>query len=1315
MRNILSTLLLVCFCVYGQAQLIVTGVCDGPLPGGLPKVVELYVTDDIADLSLYGIGSANNGQGTDGEEFTFPAVSANAGDFICLTSDSTAFADFFGTNADYITGAVLINGDDAIEVFGSGIVIDVFGDINMDGTGTPWDYRDGWAYRNSGTGPDSSTFVEANFMYSGTDVLDNETTNATAATPFPMRSYSRLAPIVADGIWDVNYGMPLCVQDNETGFGDNSDPDPEQANGSELDAAYAVIENGNLCIFLAGNLESNFNKLDLFIDSRPGGQNVLTNDNPNVDFDGLNTMAGLTFDAGFESDFYYTVTCGNAPLEVFASTAQTIGLTGSGAFLGGGVGSMHMLSNGGSVGINNSNIAGVTGSTATGGDSVTTGMELCIPLSAIGNPTGDIHITAFINGSAHDFLSNQVLCGLGGGQANLGAPSGVNFANIAGNQFFTLCGTDGGMVMTDGGATQVITCPGDGIDDIVIATHTTSSTSNYTYVITDENNVILDLPTSDTLNFDGAGVGVCRVWGLSYSGNILAMVGDTASAVALTDVCYELSSNFIEIVRTMPDGGMVMTPDSATTVYTCVGDGNADMVSFAHMTTSAASYAYVITDTAGVILGLPPGNSNDFEGAGAGTCLVWGLSYTGNITAMVGDTATAVALSDECFDLSDNFISVVRTMPDGGMVMTTTGMDTVTTCAGDGISDVVSFMNTSTSSVPYAYVITDPNGVILGLPGGNSQDFDGAGAGTCLVWGLSYTGNVTAAVGDTASMIALSDDCYELSANYITVIRTGVDGGTVMTTDSASTVYTCVGDGTADVVSFMHTTSSSASYAYVITDTDGVILGLPSGNSQDFDGAGAGTCLVWGLSYTGNITAAVGDTATSIALSDGCFALSSNFISVIRDMPMGGTVAMPNGNTERLVCVGDGNPDVVTFTHTTSSNLNYTYVITDDNNMILGLPPGNSQDFDGAGLGVCRVWGLSYAGNITAMVGDDAAAVALADGCFELSSNFIEITRTEPDGGEVESTDGEDEYLICVGDGNPDVISFTHTTTSDASYAYVVTDLDGTILGLPPGNSQDFEGAGTGVCLVWGLSYTGNLTAMVGDDATVVDLSDECYELSDNFITVVRDEPEGGMVQTDSGQTVLTLCTDDGIADSYTFETDSDSEFDYAFVVTDDNNVILDIPQGNVVDFEGAPAGTCRVWGLSFTGEVIAEAGDDAAAVDLTDGCFELSDNFVEVVRDTACAPTGLNDNDFPASEITLAPVPANDKVNISFVTSGSIAPVTNITVFDYAGKVVFQSSYNTTQGENIITLGLEGYASGLYFISLENNGQFANRKFVKN
>ncbi|MEN8040989.1 MAG: lamin tail domain-containing protein, partial [Actinomycetota bacterium] len=173
-------------------ELVITGVIDGPLSGGIPKAVELYVASDIADLSIYGVGSANNGGGTDGEEFTFPADAATAGDFIYVASESPGFESFFGFAPNYTSSAMSINGDDAVELFENGSVVDVFGDIGTDGTGEPWEHLDGWAYRVDGTGRDGSAFVLANWTFSGPDALDGETTNATAAKPFPIGTYTEV-------------------------------------------------------------------------------------------------------------------------------------------------------------------------------------------------------------------------------------------------------------------------------------------------------------------------------------------------------------------------------------------------------------------------------------------------------------------------------------------------------------------------------------------------------------------------------------------------------------------------------------------------------------------------------------------------------------------------------------------------------------------------------------------------------------------------------------------------------------------------------------------------------------------------------------------------------------------------------------------------------------------------------------------------------------------------------------------------------------------------------------------------------------------
>ncbi len=167
-----------------MSDLMITGVIDGPLPGGLPKAIQVTVLADIADLSIYGLGAANNGGGTDGEEFTFPSVSASAGDVLYLASEAVGFEQWFGFAPDYVDNDAAINGDDAIELFQNGLVVDLFGVIDVDGNGEPWEYLDGWASRDAALGP-NPVFNVADWTFSGPNALDGETSNDTAANPFP--------------------------------------------------------------------------------------------------------------------------------------------------------------------------------------------------------------------------------------------------------------------------------------------------------------------------------------------------------------------------------------------------------------------------------------------------------------------------------------------------------------------------------------------------------------------------------------------------------------------------------------------------------------------------------------------------------------------------------------------------------------------------------------------------------------------------------------------------------------------------------------------------------------------------------------------------------------------------------------------------------------------------------------------------------------------------------------------------------------------------------------------------------------------------
>ena len=237
------------------------------------------------------------------------------------------------------------------------------------------------------------------------------------------------ATVAIDGSLDGDYGNPLAVQTNTTGFGKAGDASGTSPNGSELDAAYGIIQNGSLNLFLAGNLQANYNHLNIFIADGRAGENTLTAGGS------LGSMYGSKFSPGFQATYALDINGGGSPgvTEYINSydLTQAAGSNPQGSYLGSFTANNATANTVGnlSVSFNNTNYnLGVAGDPATpGGDGevetgtnassgaatlVSTGLEISIPLSNLGGTTGPIEVVADVNGGGNGYVSNQFLPGL---------------------------------------------------------------------------------------------------------------------------------------------------------------------------------------------------------------------------------------------------------------------------------------------------------------------------------------------------------------------------------------------------------------------------------------------------------------------------------------------------------------------------------------------------------------------------------------------------------------------------------------------------------------------------------------------------------------------------------------------------------------------------------------------------------------------------------------------------------------------------------------------------------------------------------------
>lgn len=262
-------------------------------------------------------------------------------------------------------------------------------------------------------------------------------------------SGSAMGQVIDGQIVETDY--QLIWSNNEgTTFGNNR---------SEINGIWAYCDTNNLYLGVTGNVQD-FNKLELFFDSTAGGQNSLRNDNADVDFNQLNDkLGGLTFDSGFEADYYLTYTVNGDRNEHYTSAAQLNSAGGGpGGFQGGGayvdgdqIAAGGANGNGYTLGTNQSNVGGVAdfgNPNDSDPELVSTGTEIAIPLSELGYTGGLLRLAGFINGGSHDYVSNQIIGGAPAGTGSLGndmmgnfidgSLAGIDFNNLAGDQFVTL-------------------------------------------------------------------------------------------------------------------------------------------------------------------------------------------------------------------------------------------------------------------------------------------------------------------------------------------------------------------------------------------------------------------------------------------------------------------------------------------------------------------------------------------------------------------------------------------------------------------------------------------------------------------------------------------------------------------------------------------------------------------------------------------------------------------------------------------------------------------------------------------------------------
>ena len=194
----------------------------------------------------------------------------------------------------------------------------------------------------------------------------------------------------------------------------------------------------------------------------------------------------------------------------------------------------------------------------------------------------------------------------------------------------------------------------------------------------------------------------------------------------------------------------------------------------------------------------------------------------------------------------------------------------------------------------------------------------------------------------------------------------------------------------------------------------------------------------------------------------------------------------------------------------------------------------------------------------------------------------------------------------------------------------------------------------------------------------------------------------GGVINTSDS---LTICAGDGIPDNITVTLTGNMGMNTSWIVTDEALNILELPNTNVFNFEGAGFGTCYIWSVSYenpiTGLVV---GQNAANLV---GCHELSNNLVVVRED--CSPVDsctVTASSISTDDQTVVCVEDGnaDSIKVSLINgtgafSRFIITNTESTILDISTETIYDFE-NTPGGISLIwnityEAGLTGLAIG--------------------
>jgi|GEM_PF-2075253 len=878
---------------------------------------------------------------------------------------------------------------------------------------------------------------------------------------------------------------------------------------------------------------------------------------------------------------------------------------------------------------------------------------------------------------------------------------------------------DSGVTLQSGANTNDI-CPSDNQSDILAFSNTLDIApgTNYAYLITDEFETLQEVIYTDNYDFEGSSDQEQRVYGVHFDGTLNPAIGQARTNTTATGCAtHSDATNFVTITKNAcppPFECLVSNVSAAgniSSIDICPTDGASDFVTFVNSINEFSSdhYAYLITDQNEIVQEIVTTSLYDFEDSTTDEQRVYGIHYDGDLIASIGLPRTATT-STGCFEHSSNtgFLTITKNACPpifeclDSEVSLMNGDQNIEICPTDGMADVLTFANDvdAVAGQHYAYLITNESEILLEVVTGTTYDFESSGALTQRVYGIHYDGDLMAQIGEIRTATTATECHVHSSPSAFVTVTKGscptlfecLTHGISLENGDAS-IEICPTDGDSNMITLSNTIDAAVGphFAYLVTDQSEIVQAAIMQDTYDFEGSGIDDQRVYGIHYDGDLDVQIGQPRTMTTASE-CFEHSNptQFVTILKSgcPPVFECIESSTATTQWVtsieICPNDDASDVVELKNTLMipAGDHYAYLITDDNDILQEVVLDDEFDFEGSGDAVQRVYGIHFDGDLVPAIGEPRTNTT-ATACFEHSGDlFLTVNKgncppTFDCLSTLTATTGwAIDVEICPNDGFQNLIELRNNQSiaPGLHYIYLITDTNEVVQEYTVDTLYDFEGSGLETQRVYGVHFDGDIDIKIGEDRHNTTATG-CFEHSGGgfFLTINKIdcaqpayECLESLTASEAWVTQIDICTTDGREDPVLIQNNIGvlPGEHYAFLMTDTDEILLEVVYDTIIDFEGTGIEDVRIYGISYDGELQPAIGDTRKNTTASKCFIHSGDNLFIAINKTADCATATNELSSEES-ISVFPNPSTGLFSVEIEIE---EPIVHIALIDING-----------------------------------------------